>query len=545
MSNHSLMKKMFIALVSAIAISSAYSQETGKFQIKELVHAPKGKTNPYAVERSIPDIQYDKVFESEEHLERYLDGVRQHIENTRLLKDIEYTYEISETTDDGINLVSATYSYDDTTTFIIFPKPKFDTNDGIEVKFKLKDNNFLGLMTPFNADVNLNFGDEDEPSNYSKVTAGFNISYDYPFNIKKTQETWSNSLDLDWTLGSGMPEFDYSTGLTVSVPVKSHKIVFSAKQSFIRNTRYSKYDDDFYYVEYGSISMPFVIGYIKDTTAVTYTPYTDITYNWDSNGINSHNIELNQTPLARVGQKLSIDRANWIGPNNFRQGYVFSADESLGWDFSADTLNKHLVPQASAEIQAFKAFKYVGFSARVMGMAGMNSNYSIGKYLRGAPDKQEFDDDYYNDPDNNYALNTPGAIVFNFDMPVHIVTTHWLDWGYGIFGEYDTKPRFVKAIAFIPHKLFKYLDFELQMSPFADAGLIKNRATGSNVFYKEGIYTGGLEVLVYPERWKSFVIRASLGIDGSKLVLNGKKGFDSDWRRGSKWEAYFGLGLHF
>ena len=72
-------------------------------------------------------------------------------------------------------------------------------------------------------------------------------------------------------------------------------------------------------------------------------------------------------------------------------------------------------------------------------------------------------------------------------------------------------------------KIFKYLNFEFQLSPFFDAALIKNRGTGSNLNYKEGIYTGGLEALVYPEKWKSFVVRASLGVDTWTLIVPGEK----------------------
>ena len=85
----------------------------------------------------------------------------------------------------------------------------------------------------------------------------------------------------------------------------------------------------------------------------------------------------------------------------------------------------------------------------------------------------------------------------------------------------------------------------MQWAPFVDAALIENRSTGNVFFYKEGIYTCGLEVLVYPAKWKSFVVRGSIGIDVSRKVLNGHKGFDSTWRSPSKnYEIYFGLGTH-
>lgn len=535
-------KNAFFPLI--LAASIPFFAEENQFKLQDVEFDSKGRTSVSALKRNISEIDCTRIFDSREELEKYLSDICQEIQNTRLLKDIDYSYDETGPDENGISLVDAKFSFKDTHSMIIFPKPSLDTNSGIEIKFKLKDNNFLGLMNDLNIDVNLNFGDDDEPDNYSKITAGLNFSYDFPFDIGITQDTWENSLDFSWTIGEGSPEFDYTTGFVFSVPVGLHKVQFTVEQSFVRDNDYEKYGDEFYFAEYAKIAVPFFIGYIGNTTKITYTPFVDFTHNWDSDGISEKNEDLYQTPVIRPGQTVSFDKVNWQDGNNFRTGYAFSATQSVGWNFGADRLNEKLIPAVEANLQLFKGFKYIGFAVNVNGFAGFNKNFSVGSYLRGAPDKQKFSGDYDVDEDN-YALKTPGAIVFNFDMPVHIVTTHWMEWSYAIFGAYDTKPKAVRAVAFLPHKIFPYLNFELQFNPFFDAALIKNRGTGSNLDYKEGIYTGGLEVLVYPEKWRSFVIRASLGVDASKKILDGRKGFDSSWRKGKAWEAYFGLGLQF
>ena len=538
-----MLKNLKTLVFVVISCASAIFAQEDLFQIKKVDFISKGKTKESALKKNISDINYKRVFNSKEELEKYLHDIYQNLENTRLLTDIESSYDIAETTGDGINLPAAQYTFNDSHSMLIFPKPSLDTNSGIEIKLKLKDNNFLGLMNDLNDDLNLNFGDDDEPDNYSKVTTGFAFSYDYPFDIGITENTWSNSFDFNWTIGDNAPEYDYTTGIAVIVPIGQHKIKFEFSQSIIKNLDYEKYDDALYFVEDATISLPFSIGYIGNTTEVTYTPSINFTHNWDRNGINKNNDDLYQTPMIKPGQTISFSNINWVGVNNFRTGYSFSASQYMGWDITADTIDEKVVPSVEANLKLFKSFKYVGFAINANGFAGYNTKFSIGEYLRGAPDKQEFDD-YEVDADN-YALKTPAAIVFNFDMPIHIVTVRWLDWSYALFGSYDTKPKVIKAIAFLPHKIFKYLNFEFQLSPFFDAALIKNRGTGSNLNYKEGIYTGGLEALVYPEKWKSFVVRASLGVDLSKKILNGHMDFDSSWRKGKAWEAYFGLGLQF
>jgi hypothetical protein len=169
----------------------------------------------------------------------------------------------------------------------------------------------------------------------------------------------------------------------------------------------------------------------------------------------------------------------------------------------------------------------------------INSSTKIGGELRGIRDYQYFV------TTSDYALQTPEAIVFNFDLPVHIITTHWLDWACTLFGPYDTKSKPVQILFMIPHKLLKYLDFELQLSPFIDTALTYNYVTGKRFDYKDGFYAAGVEALIYPSKWKSYVIRTSLGVDVGRLLFSDY--LNMGWRDNSisKYEFYFGLGLQY
>ena len=537
------LKKSLLIVLASLATLGASAE---KYILHDVVMNPTGKTKSFAVKNNITEINYKKIFNSTEELEKYLDDIHQELENTRILTDITHSYVVQGKNDDGVNLVIAQYTFDESHSMIVFPKPTFDTNDGIEVKFKLKDANFLGLMNTMNIDINTQFGDEDHPDNYSRVTFGFNFDYDYPFNKGITKNTWSNALEFNWAMADSSAEFNYLTGITIGVPFgEGHQANFTVSQGISRNLDYEIFGDELYFTESCGIAVPFIIGYLDNTTAVVYTPNIGFNYYWDVDGIHKDNKYLNQNPILTFGHNIAINHVNWIKGNNFRNGYKFSAEQGIGWNFGADELNKSIVPTASGNVQFFKAFKYAGIAINIDAFAGYNSTKNMGKFIRGAADRQTYDDQYNIDIDN-YALESPCAIVFNFDLPIHVVTTHWLDWFNSIFGDYETKPKAIKAIALVPRKLFRYLDFEMQINPFVDVGLFKNRATGHNFDIYEGIYTGGLEVLIYPERWRSFVVRASLGYDVGAKILDGHLGFDSSWRDPSKlWEAYFGLGLHF
>ena len=145
----------------------------------------------------------------------------------------------------------------------------------------------------------------------------------------------------------------------------------------------------------------------------------------------------------------------------------------------------------------------------------MNDGTTMGNHLRGIRDEQ-----HYSTLPNVKACKVPAAICLNFDMPFRIVKTH-----------------FEKSF-------FKYLNFDLQLSPFVDIGLTYNKSTENWFDPKDGFYTTGLEVLVYPQKLSSFTIRGSIGVDAGRLLL--KNYLNMDWRKNvSIYEIFFGIGLHY
>lgn len=521
--------------------SSAENQET--YKIKNVTFNSKGKTKPYAIKRNITDIDYERIFLSKEEFENYLKDIRQQITNTRLVENIEFNYVVIEK-DNNLNIADVIYSFSDSKSFLMFPKPTLDTNSGFELKLKLKDNNFLGTMSDLNIDLNGQLGNTDAPEDWSKFSGGFNFEYEFPFNLGFTENSWSNDFTLSWEFGEAAPDFSYSTGLTVKIPFGHNKLSISGTQSVIRNNDYIIYGDELYFVEKFGVSLPLVLGYLGNTTAVSFTPSVNFTNNWDLNGINENNTDLNQTPMINVAQTIDVSNINWAEKYNFRSGYYFNTVESIGWDFHTQVISEKVVPSFTINAKFFENWKFLSLSLNANFFAGLNTTTKIGEKIRGAADYQTYNIDY-NVDSNNYALETPCALTINLDFPIHIITTNWLEWGKNLFGPYNEMSELKQKIFYIPHKLFSYLDFELQLSPFIDIALLKNRVSGSIFSFKEGIYTVGLEVLVYPLRWKSYVVRGSIGYDISKGILNSKTDyFDSNWRNPARnYEIYFGLGL--
>ena len=170
-----------------------------------------------------------------------------------------------------------------------------------------------------------------------------------------------------------------------------------------------------------------------------------------------------------IKQTLNISNVNW--KNNFRDGYAFELYHYFSYNFNSTNFS----PFLSLTVSAFKAFKYVGINFRAYGYGVLNDTQNnIGGKLRGIVDDQYFDDTSLGKP-----LESNFAVTFNLDVPIHIITTDWMGWGKALFGPYDELSPTMQKICWLPHKIFPYLDFELQLSPFIDIGLTKNEATGN------------------------------------------------------------------
>lgn len=122
-------------------------------------------------------------------------------------------------------------------------------------------------------------------------------------------------------------------------------------------------------------------------------------------------------------------------------------------------------------------------------------------------------------------LYVPTALFANFDFPFHLFS-----------GRSKETSR------------IKDFGFEVQLSPFVDLALEKNSTAVRFFSPKDGWYSGGLEVLVYPEKWKSIVVRGSLGLDLGNLIFSRipRTSYDTSWRSSlSAYEIFIGIGIQY
>jgi hypothetical protein len=506
-------KKYSLALATVLfALNFCAFAITGKYKIQQVDYKIEGSTRQYALEQNLL-IDQDRIFQSEDELVAYIADLRIKLISERVFKKTSVDYTISPAPDNtGIYGVTLLIRTEDSHNMLAMPYPKYNTNDGFTFKLKIKDMNFLGSMESMSGETILKYEREDDNS-YSYVFGG-GLTFELPFRLAVFDSSWTNDYSVTYTIGDSTPEWSAQTGLSFTLPFKSLSLCLDLEQTSTRDFDYEEYGDSTYFTEYAKFSVPFNIQYIDNWGKVKYTPFVSFTYNWDRNGINEDNSDL-IGPAYTIGHTISSSRVDWIG--NFRDGISASAEQSFTYNNTAETF----APFVSGELEVYKAYKYAGLCMDIYAFGYLNDAKKIGDRLRGILDDQYFS--VSSGHSDEYACKTPAAIVVNLDLPIHVITTDWENWGLGFLHS---------------------LNFELQFSPFFDFALVHNVATGTTFDYRDGFYASGFEFLVFPERWRSIQVRASLGVDVGRKFLSSK--LNTSWRRSvSPYQIDIGIGLHY
>jgi len=487
------------------------------------------KTKSSALERKYPISK--KVFNSFIDFHNYMEDFQKQLRNERIFNDALVTYRYSYEFDENkcTNLIHVTIYAIDSKNLLILPYPKYSSSSGFEMKLKIKDSNFLGTMNDFSSDIFFALKNDEDDTSVKNKSIGINLKYDFPFNIKNIKSSWNNDFEIEYTFEKDSIEYNISSGFSFEFPLENNSFVFSITQRAIRNLEYEIYNDENYFNTDFNISLPITVSEILNWGKVIWEPFVDYSINYKKEGFNIdfENTDLT-SPVLTFGHKVESKRINWIG--NFRNGLSATFGQSIGYDFQRNEYK----PKVYGDILAFKSFKYMGINTHLYTFASFNTNELIDEKLRGIIDEQKYKNSI------SKALKTSSAIILNMDFPIHVISVNWNDWTEYIFG----KDSWITEHT----KWWKYFDFELQLSPFLDLALTNNKITEKTFDAKDGWYSGGFELLIFPKKWRSIVVRASYGTDLGKTFINriNDEYYNESWRSNvSTTEVYIGIGLHY
>ncbi len=497
--------RLFFYLFAFFCFLSRLDAE--QYKIRNIYYEIDGRTREYPLEKNL-DIEKRNIYNSKKDFEAYVKDLEVKLLNQRVLQSGEISVSYGEKDEDGIIPADLLIKASDTFNYVLVPFPKFDSNDGLNLKLKFKDYNFFGSMNTLNADIDYEYDPYDDTAH----TVGGNLSFTIPFKLFEQEFTWSVDTSVYFPIGEPV-DIDFSTTLAyerelIPFRLEMNAGITQAAYVYPRDDHEELYSDPYYLSNTLYINFPLIIythSYIGD---LTWTPQLAFTGRWAFGSLTDDDLRGASITFSHYA---SFGRYDWV--ENYRKGFSLSASNSFS--YNPITTKKEIAVAFSA-IGYMPIFSFLGVYSRGYFMYDWESDgdlqVDMGSYMRGIIDER---------------IETDMAFFFNIDLPIKILDIDF---------ERTTGVGWTK-----------FINLEAHLSPFFDFGLTHDQYTGRYFSFKDAWYSGGIEVIVFPDKLRSVYARASLGFDLKELFTNGFD-FTASAKReggGSIMEIFIGVGLEY
>jgi hypothetical protein len=464
----------------------------------------KGRTRPFALLYKT-EMKVGKKFQGRAELDAFIADKTQVLINQRVLKDnATITPSVGEQAADGSYPVTLIVKVEDTWNIIAVPRPQYSSNSGFDITIKARDYNSFGTMSPLRLDLGYSY--DEEGRNY------FNLMLDTDTPFRLFNLDWNFDFDHDFSYRPNLSEPYYyknRTGLSVEIPFKRTIITAGFNESLILNQEVAR----IYWDEYGRFqegiylsSNPYLAW--KIPTGFQYYHLGEVTYSPSLSATINHGFsrwplhDFIKGPFLSFSHGISFGRVDWV--DNFRKGVSAGISNSFSFDFYK-LRNNDMPWSASLSIfgEGHKIIsKRVSFSARLMYRHWFFDDYtdSGGNVVRGILD---------NDINADYMFS------INLDLPINLLKFRPSDW--------FKKPK------------LNIINFDLHVSPFIDMALYNNPITQEPFGFENMLLGAGLELIIFPQAFRSLFLRASVGVGIETARLSRKLNN----------EIYIGTELHY
>jgi hypothetical protein len=469
------------------------------FIINSFVFNIDGYTQPFALVNK-GDLIAGEEISGLSNLEKYVLDKTQLLYNERVLDSVSIEYFIGQMCEDGKYPVDLVIYVKDTWNIVAIPRPKYDSNSGWDITLKARDYNFLGTMSPLRLDLGYIY-DEEGRSSFL-----FMLDSNIPFRLFNLNWNFKFVNDFNYRPDMELPfYYKNTTGLSAEFPFRQTVITAGFNEGLYLNEENPDSDKDLYgdFQEglfmssspYVSWKIPFDVE-IGQWGELVYTPRIQADFNhefsqWPLN-------ENRKGPFLTFNHSLGFARVDWI--DNFLRGFDVEIYNSNKYDFFKEQ------SPFSADIKVtgighFIIKDFFGVSTRLMYRQWLfydNGYESAGDILRGVLDKD---------------ISADLMFSLNLDLPFKIL-------------------RFKPSKWFDNQKL-RLFDFDLHLIPVFDAAIFHDPADNSAFDFENFLFSGGFEVIVFPDFFRSLFLRISLGFNLSEP--SGKNNY----------EIFFGTDLHY
>jgi len=465
-----------------------------EYRVRSIIFQIKGRTKERIL-RNKAQIDIGARFATPEDLARYIADARQRLLNERVLQSVEIEYLI-ETLDENHYEVDIVIAVEDSWNIIALPYFRYDSNDGLLLSIRARDYDFLGSMQALVLNID-----------YSSDTSGAK-SYGAYTSFSVPLQIWAHDAGID---ASEMLEVYANKRPMTSISdisfwyrqdIAGIPFTLRASQGLQFNPDGIANDPDPYFLR-SALSVASTVStgvVVPGVGELQYAPSLSLYELWRPN---APVLSDRQGATVSFSHSISGGRVDWIG--NMRSGLLFSVSNTDSYnlyrrDPGADIdflINFHAM---------YKSI--IGANARGTGFYSFTSDAreKLGSSMRGILDSR---------------LYGTSAVFLSVEVPIKL-----FDFPTHVFIKKD------------------WLDFELQCAPFLDLGYVEGAAGTVAATYHDW-YSGGIELLVYPFRMRTFIVRASLGFDLNAVLTTHSLTASSPRDGASPYELFIGIGLFF
>jgi len=443
-----------------------------QYFINSFTYEIDGITKEYAL-NYVTGLYEGEIISDLSALELFIQDKTQILINERVFESVSIEYTIRDILPDGRYPVDLVIYLKDTWNFIALPYPKYDDNSGLSVTLKARNYNFLGTMSVLRLDLGYQYDKNDN------TVFSFMLDTGIPF--KALGIYWDIDFDHDllYRADFTLPwYYKNTTGISIELPVDRTTVKIGFVESIILNeenssewhTQYGQFQEGLYLSSkpYVRFNVPTGLN-VFNLGELVYTPQISAVFNHE---LPSWSLaEFRKGPFLYFTHSFSFGRIDWIG--NFRKGMSLNLDNSISYNFYNlwENLEPLGISVSFTTVNHYIISDFTGLSLRFMYRQSFlgGSVGNAGNVLRGVLDSSVSADDF--------------ILSLNIDVPIRILRIRPSQWSEN-------------------NKFLSLFDFDLHMVPILDMA-----------FYPYTIYmAGGMELIIFPHKWRSLFLRVSLGI---------------------------------
>ena len=280
------------------------------------------------------EIDNQLIFQDEQTFNSYIQDLKIKLNDLRQIDSYELITDFKKELNSDLILVNLIIKTTDTKNFIALPYPKYDSNEGLVLKLKLRDSNFFGTLTELNSELVYAYTEKFDHK------FGLQFDFDVPLYLNYLGTNIFSNFETGYFINEKKFTLDSNTGFEFFYPIINPFIKIGFEQIADYNTIQTNINE-WFVAENLFIEIPFYFN--------------------------------------KFGFTLYNNSVNWI--SNFRKGFILNSTNLINLSYNEFTYKFSL----ESYFAYYNNFSFLGTNFRIYGFYNPEDIF-VAKYIRGITD---------------------------------------------------------------------------------------------------------------------------------------------------------------